>query len=537
MSIINKIYWISFPEISIMQAYNVHSYLKKLPFLCFLLLSLLTPPELSAKNSLLAKDNKNRKVTRSGHKIKALFSPHQGQEAFGKLYEYISKANDFAHITVYSWSDEDLDEAIKKALLKEHKPQIKVVLSPHLWRAKKEKLFPRILKLELMGAEFKVAVKDMHEKFTLVDDIKLINTSANFSWGARTRYSENFIFHERKNKRTPFLQDIFSQFTKEFQILWNTGKDIFTHDEDLSEEILMDPLPLKKRPAKVKLFSSSMNFHLKKSLPSSKRALQGKYYYLKRKKDKNKNPTWTVKNQLLHLIKNAKKSIYLSLNHLAIAEVSDALIEAIKKGIEVKFVVDNQEFRRKAKKSALMAKFVKDWKSLKGNKNKIPPVQVKYYSISPSPYYWLLNHHKFILIDYHQKGIGTKLFSGSYNISKKAELYQFDNMVLYSNRGHRSLYTSFYREFMRLWNLNRPLDDEGKSKRLLSDEDLFPLLEGHRGELILHFQKPISLNWKETQRLRRHFVKQIDREFWTNHEKIKKCRSYFPVEQKFSHCK
>jgi hypothetical protein len=90
---------------------------------------------------------------------------------------------------------------------------------------------------------------------------------------------------------------------------------------------------------------------------------------------------------------------------------------------------------------------------------------------------------------------------------------------------------------MRLWNLNRPLDDEGKSKRLLRDEDLFPLLEGPRGELILHFQKPISLNWKETQRLRSHFVKQIDREFWKNRGKIKKCRSYFPVEQKFSHCK
>ena len=464
------------------------------------------------------------------NQVKAYFSPHQGQKAFVKMYDLISKTKTSASITVYSWSDKGLNKAIKTALSKEDKPKIRLVLSPHLWRAKKEKLRPQVTELELMGAEFKVAIKDMHEKFSLIDDITLINTSANFSLGARTRYSENFIFHTRKDKDSPYLQELFSQFKNEFKILWNTGKDIYTHDEQMSEKFITPENELFSLDSKTEFFSSSMNFSLKENLPPSKRLLQGRYFSLRRIKDQFKQNTWTVRDQLLSLIKNAKHSIKLGLNHLAIEAVSDALIEATQRGIDVKFVVDNQEFRRKAKKSALMAKFVEDWKAIPGNDIKDLPVRVKYYSISPNPIYWFLNHHKFILIDYKVNGIGTKLYSGSYNISRKAEHNQFDNMVLYDDPSFKKLYTSFNNEFNHLWKLNRPSKE-------LSEQDYLKLIEGSEEKLIVHFFRPISLSWHEIQTLRRLFVKKVDIDFWKELKNHKQCRYYIPTKKKFSGCK
>ncbi|MEC8623507.1 MAG: phospholipase D-like domain-containing protein [Bdellovibrionota bacterium] len=480
----------------------------------------------------------------------ALFSPHQGEKAFRKIYKSIKEAKKFVYITIYSWSDKDLDKAIKKALLKENRPSIKVVISPHLWRAKREKLAPRIKELELLGAKFKVAIKDMHEKFTLVDDEKLVNTSANFSWGARTKYSENFIFHEKGNAHHhPMKLDrLFKQFKLEFEILWNTGKDIITHDEGISEEMPFTEINAvignqtetnQEVKPNVNFFSSSMNFTLRRNKEGSKRLLQGRFYSMYRIKDENKEQTWTVRNKLIELIQNAKKSIHLNLNHLAIASVSDALIEAIQRGVEVKFVVDNQEFRRKAKKSALMAKFVKDWSKLEGNKGKIPPVRVKYYSLSPSPKFWFLNHHKYILIDYHSLGFETKLFSGSYNISRKAEHNQFDNMVLYSGPEFSKLFTSFFKEFNHIWKLKRPLTRNGIPKKDLNEKDLLKLIKTEDGKLVIHFKESISLNWKEITELRQLFAKEISSvpNFWQDLRDNKHCQYFVLETSKFDGCK
>jgi sugar/nucleoside kinase (ribokinase family) len=58
------------------------------------------------------------------------FSPREGVEAFEKVYETISNARDYAHITIYSWSDSNIDKAIEKALANGAK--VRVVLHPPL---------------------------------------------------------------------------------------------------------------------------------------------------------------------------------------------------------------------------------------------------------------------------------------------------------------------------------------------------------------------------------------------------------------------
>lgn len=520
-------------------------YIKTLLLITTLLSFLISPFLFSEERRSASPPRQNKTF-----KTSALFSPHQGEKAFKKIYSSIKQAEKFVYITIYSWSDMDLDKAIKKALSKENKPSIKVVISPHLWRGKRERLAPRIEKLERLGAEFKVAIKDMHEKFTLVDDKKLVNTSANFSWGARTRYSENFIFHDRSTNpdQNSNLNRLFRLFNLEFEILWNTGKDIITHGEALSEEMPFTEVipvignqtePEQELISNADFFSSSMNFTLRRNKEGSKRLLQGRYYSMYRIKNENKEQTWKVRNKLIELIQNAKKSIHLNLNHLAIASVSDALIEAIKRGIEVKFVVDNQEFRRKAKKSALMAKFVKDWRKLEGNRGKNPPVRVKYYSMSPSPKFWFLNHHKYILLDYHPLGLETKLFSGSYNISKKAEHNQFDNMVLYKGHAFSKLFTSFYKEFNDTWDLKRPLNVNGSPKKELKEDELLKLIKTSKDELIIHFKKPIALSWKEITTLRLLFAKEASSfpTFWQDLKENKHCQYFVLKTNTFKGCK
>ena len=140
--------------------------------------------------------------------------------------------------------------------------------------------------------------------------------------------------------------------------------------------------------------------------------------------------------------------------------------------------------------------FVKDWRNLPGNKNKTAPVRVKFYSHSPSPLYWRLNHHKFILIDYNTEGSDTILLAGSYNISKNAEHKQFDNMVVYKSNQYKDLYSEFKGEFERLWSLNRTRTDKPGKKFL--DQFLVP----QKGSYRIHAKQAVSLTFKEIARLR-----------------------------------
>ena len=41
------------------------------------------------------------------------------------------------------------------------------------------------------------------------------------------------------------------------------------------------------------------------------------------------------------------KNIYVNLNHFNIKDISDALIEAVKRGVDVRLAVDNQEYKSK----------------------------------------------------------------------------------------------------------------------------------------------------------------------------------------------
>jgi phosphatidylserine/phosphatidylglycerophosphate/cardiolipin synthase-like enzyme len=241
------------------------------------------------------------------------------------------------------------------------------------------------------------------------------------------------------------------------------------------------------------LYSSSMNWTLKDNAPTSSAYKAGKYQSLVKKNYAGSNEQrWTVRDITIKSIRSAKKSIYLSLNHFNIRAISDELIKAVERGVDVKLTVDNQEYKSKTNDLEMTPQFVLDWSALRGKKE--PPVRVKYYSHEPSPRNWLLNHHKFILIDYEIPE-NTVLLTGSYNFSKTAEHNQFDNLVLYKNSIYLKLYKAFYEEFLNQWDWNRV--DNVPSKEIV---DMFFIKKNN--SFPLHIPEAVSLSWREIQSLR-----------------------------------
>lgn len=448
--------------------------------------------------------------------VDVLMCPVDGERAFVRIYDKIAAARDYVYVTIYSWSDSGLDQAITKAL--GNKAKVRVILHPDLKTSKK--IVEVVPKLEGLGAEFKFAAINMHEKFVLVDDKILINTSANFSTGAKNKYSENVVFHlnEENVDKKEDIAALVSAFKNEFAILWNTGKDIQTNSEKNSSKISeMNSVHYPEIDRDIALFSSSMNWEYKENSPSSAGYRIGKYYSLGKKNYKNTDKQlWTVRDVILKSISEAKKSIYLSLNHFNIKEISDSLIEALGRGIDVRLTVDNQEYKSRPNNVEMTPQFVADWKKLKGKVS--PPVRVKYYSHEPSPAFWLLNHHKFILIDYEVEN-ETVLLSGSYNLSETAEQNQFDNLIRYQSETYRDLYKNFYKEFVQQWSWNR--SQEVPSRSVL--EKFTKIVNGN--SIIIHNDEAVSLSWEEVQQLRSE-VSKMAPEIFKGLSKNRDCRFY-----------
>lgn len=418
------------------------------------------------------------------------FSPHEGTEAFEIIYDKVKSSNKSVYATIYSWSDKGITDSFKEALA--NGSEVKIVLHPSL--AKKDSIKKVATELEQLGAHLKIAKMNMHEKFFIVDGNFLVNSSANMSNGAKSRYSENFIYHDDKTSQGKIL---LTQFNKEFVILWNSAKDIFTADEGIAPKMNSTTNINLPSDSETTLYSSSMNFSIKENSPSSSAYKSGKYITLSRIGGTSKQ-TWQVRDAIISRIDSAKKNIYLSLNHFNIKEISDALIRAVKRGVEVKLAVDNQEFKTSINNKEMTPQFVADWKSLPGNTKLTPPVRVKFYSISPSPRHWLLNHHKFIIVDFNEEDFSkTTLISGSYNLSKTAEHNQFDNMVFYNGLANTMLFKEFKSEFDNQWSWNRTEQD-------LPDQSILELFTTLKGEssLSLHSKEAISLNWNEIKTLR-----------------------------------
>ncbi len=463
----------------------------------------------------------SQRVPASDAVTSAMFSPWEGTAAFDKMYKAIATAKDEVKVTVYSWSDSGFDKALEAAVL--NGANVKVVLHPDL--AKEPNTLAKVTKLEGIKskgrAAFKVAPRNMHEKFAIVDGGFVVNSSANMSNGAKTKYSENFVFMNGPD----FIID---NFENEFAVLWNSGKDVLTFTGDVVEDRL--PYDAKNHQTlgkEVTLYSSSMNYDYVENAASSAASQEGKFIKLVAKGG-GIGP-YVVRDAIIKAINNAKKSVHGSFNHFNMLEISQALVEASKRGVDVKLTVDNQEFRERWNPEGIemTPHFVENWKKLSGNANKATPVRVKFYSHSPNPAMWFLNHHKFFLVD--SGASDAVLFTGSHNLSETAEHNQFDNMVSFAGTKYSKLQKEFMDEFNTLWSLERSADKP-------SAEALSYFTTLNNNSLPIHTQKPVSLTWDEIIKLRNDiraiapdFLRQMNR-------KSGSCKGYDVVKKALWGC-
>tara|TARA_R110000868_G_scaffold68518_7_gene202560 strand:+ start:58 stop:1539 length:1482 start_codon:yes stop_codon:yes gene_type:complete len=435
----------------------------------------------------------------------ALFSPHQGEEAFEKMYDYVKGAKKTAHVTIYSWSDGGITDAMEDVLTKNPGVKLRVVL--HRPLGGKSSILSKVAKLEAMGAMFKRAKMNMHEKFVLVDSKNLSNSSANMSGGAKNRYSEDFTFIESEGEEDN--EAVIKQFEREFAIIWNSSDDIVTKDEIQKADVLpldieQDNLPATK--AAMTLISSSMNSTISKNSPTSADYKKGRIIDLNDRYLSNGEQPYVVSTELIEAIDNAKKSVWLALNHFNLYSVSEALIRAVKRGVEVRLSVDNQEFKTKIRDSGsrpsieMTPRFIRDFKALPGNDKKEAPVRVHFYSHAPHHSSWHLNHHKFVLID-NELPNDAILLAGSFNLSKNAEFNQFDNLVAYKGAAYAGVISDYAKQHENLWTLNRTANDKPSKAAL----DYFKTVYDD-SYVRLHVADPenvVALTWDEALTLKR----------------------------------
>lgn len=454
----------------------------------------------------------------------AMFSPYEGVDAFNRIYKNVEGAKKTAHLTIYSWSDNGITDAMEN-LLKDN-PEVKLRVVLHRPLARKDSTLEKVAKLEKLGAMFKMARMNMHEKFVLVDNIKLVNTSANMSGGAKTKYAEDFVFIDSEGEKDNLA--LIESFQREFAILWNSSDDIVSIGEKQKADILKLDLSrsnLARAQNPMTFHSSSMNFTLSANGKSSTNYKKGRSIKLSKRNLSNGERPFVVSTAMIRAIDNAKESIDLSLNHFNLYSVSQALIRAVKRGVEIRLAVDNQEFktriRDEGRKSIEMTpRFVRDWKKLPGNKNKLAPVRVKYYSHAPHYATWLLNHHKYMIVDIDTKK--PTLFAGSFNISKNAELKQFDNLVEFKGEHYRKLMQSYKDNHTRIWMMNRTSSDKPK-KRVMNR--IKKIYKNSYVKIHSEAKDTISLTWSEAVQLQED-MKKIAPGIFKGIFKNKACTSY-----------
>ncbi|MBT3984531.1 MAG: phosphatidylserine/phosphatidylglycerophosphate/cardiolipin synthase family protein [Bacteriovoracaceae bacterium] len=457
-------------------------------------------------------------------KIYSMFSPWEGEKAFATTYKMIESATSYVHVTVYSWKDKDFDKALLKALSNNSEVKVRLVLHPAL--ARKKSLQKRIKALEAAGVMIKRHTKNMHEKFTIVDGIKAVNSSANFSSGAKTRYSENFLFFESVSAGDTADKAI-KALEREFKFLWNSSKDVITHGEGVESPLSQEQGIVSKvsESSHFGFYSSSMNFHYSKSEELGADITVGRYLKMSAKKIDGVK-SWTVRDRIIKSIRNAKHSVTAVLNHFNIKDIEIELIEAVKRGVDVKLYVDNQEYIDGVDTKEMTPNFVADWRALGQLVAGRPsPVRVKFYSHAPSPRYWLLNHHKFFIFDHGNHG---SILTGSYNVSKNAEHKQFDNMIFLKGQAYIAVLDSYQAEFEKLWSLGR--DEFDRPSNTIYDSYL--LSKNDDGVYILHHSKAISLSFSEIKSLKDR-VKELAPAIFDDIYKHKGCKYFRALDSQY----
>lgn len=133
------------------------------------------------------------------------------------------------------------------------------------------------------------------------------------------------------------------------------------------------------------------------------------------------SPQNSGRDELKQSLMEAKRSIWVCVFTISDNDLSRALIDRHKAGLEVKIITDDEKIHDKGSDILLM-------------KEEGIPVKV-----DDSRHHM---HHKFAMID------GETFVNGSYNWTRSADIYNNENLILTRDE---ALVAAFTKEFERLW--------------------------------------------------------------------------------------
>lgn len=387
---------------------------------------------------------------------RAIFSPAPADNNhLTEIAKEIDKAQASVDVAIYSFSDAKITDALGRAVARGVKVRLVFNDAPADARLPAAaQANSKSAKLEAAGINVRYINKIMHHKFAIIDGprselaaaktARLISGSANWSNSAATRYDENTVFFNGN-------EELNLRFQREFDNMWAHSRDFVGKDlpYELSTTSITDAVLQSAEKTSQNVFFTSANFTPRDTTFSG-------------------SGTNAVADPLVAAIQSATRSIKVASGHLRSRPIAEALIakKAATPSIDIKVYLDGQEFIAKgthdiqvddlnaciaaattpAKKRACTDKgFLFGYQVGQAGID----VRYKYYAYRWDHGYAPQMHHKFMLID------GSRLYSGSYNLSDNAEHETFENMMMLDGAENAALVKSFDDNFEKIWNTGK----------------------------------------------------------------------------------
>jgi phosphatidylserine/phosphatidylglycerophosphate/cardiolipin synthase-like enzyme len=392
-----------------------------------------------------------------------IFSPAPAEAShLVRLAKEIDGAKKTIDIAIYSYRDAAIGEALARAVARGVKVRFVYDQGGTDARLPAASLATSTSgKLEANGVDVRYINKIMHHKFMIVDGPRddlalaksahLVTGSANWTASAASTFDENTIIFQKQ-------PELILRFQRDFDTMWAHSRDFVGKDflYELSTSNIQDAaIP---DTAHTNALFTSANFTAKDTTFSV-------------------TPTNTVADALVEGINGATKSIHLASTHLRSREVAEALIAKKKAtpALDVRVYLDGQEFIAAGTHDAQLAK-VQTCLATAGTSETRKrdclnndflfgyqvgssgiDVRYKLYAYRWDASYAPQMHSKYMVVD------GSKLYTGSYNLSDNSEHGTFENELLLEAPTHARLITAFEANFESIWKTGR---DEGKPAAL-----------------------------------------------------------------------
>lgn len=134
------------------------------------------------------------------------FSPYGG--AASQVIDWIDRANETIHVLIYSFTNDDVGDAVVRA----HQRGIEIQV---VFERSQVSQYSEYMKLRTVGIEVKNDTNSglMHHKVAIIDGYIILTGSFNWSAAAEERNNENFMVIKSENLATTFEE--------EFQRVWS----------------------------------------------------------------------------------------------------------------------------------------------------------------------------------------------------------------------------------------------------------------------------------------------------------------------------